>query len=205
MAAQSTLRWQQADVVETSDVADGVRRIVIAPEHPRPAAPGSHVDVEVSHQGRTIRRSYSVVRSEDEGRRWTISVQLAPASRGGSRAMHALVEGAQLRVSDPLQNFPLGVGASRYVLVAGGIGITALVAMATALRRRGVDYTLVLVGRSRTVMAYLDDLAAEHGDRVRVHVDDEGTGLDVSAHWSRRWRAPSGRPTPSCTCVDQSG
>ena len=93
--------------------------------------------------------------------------------------MHALAEGARLRVSDPLQNFPLGVGAARYVLVAGGIGVTALVAMATALRRRGADYSLVLVGRSRSVMAYLDDLTAEHGDRVRLHVDDEGTGLDV--------------------------
>jgi ferredoxin-NADP reductase len=122
-----------------------------------------------------------VVRSEHEGRQWTISVQLAPASRGGSRTMHALAKGARLRVSDPLQNFPLGVGASRYVLLAGGIGVTALVGMATALRRRGADYSLVLVGRSRTVMAYLDDLTAEHGDRVRVHVDDEGTGLDVGA------------------------
>jgi ferredoxin-NADP reductase len=179
MAAQSTLRWQQAEVVESTDVADDVRRIVIRPENPRPAAPGSHLDVELSHAGRTIRRSYSVVRSEHEGRHWTISVQLAPASRGGSRAMHALEKGARLRVSDPLQNFPLGVGASRYVLVAGGIGVTALVAMATALRRRGADYSLVLVGRSRTVMAYLDDLVAEHGDRVHVHVDDEGTGLEV--------------------------
>jgi vanillate O-demethylase ferredoxin subunit len=86
-----------------------------------------------------------------------------------------------LRVSDPLQDFPLGVGASRYVLLAGGIGITALVAMATALRRRAVDYTLVVVGRSRAVMAHLGDLADEHGDRLRVHVDDEGNPLDVAA------------------------
>lgn len=181
MAAQSTLRWQQAEVIETSDVADGVRRIVIRPEDPQPAAPGAHLDVEVSHQGSTIRRSYSVVRSEDGGRRWTISVQLAPASRGGSRAMHALQEGDSLRVSAPLLNFPLGVGAARYVLVAGGIGVTALVAMASTLRRRGADYTLVLVGRSRSVLAYLDELADEHGDRLEVHIDDEGTGLDVGA------------------------
>lgn len=181
MAANSTLRWQEADVVEVADVADGVRRIVIAPDQPHPAAPGAHVDVEVSHDGRRIRRSYSVVRSEELGERWTISVQLAPSSRGGSRAMHQLEAGDRLRVSYPLQNFPLGVGASRYVLVAGGIGITALVGMASALRRRGADYRLVLVGRSRGVMAYLDDLVAEHGERVEVHVDDEGTGLDVDA------------------------
>ncbi len=179
MAAQSTLRWQSAEVLETSDVADGVRRIVIAPRQAQPAAPGSHLDVEVTGAGRTIRRSYSVVRSEDEGRRWTISVQLAPSSRGGSRAMHALRQGDSLRVSYPLLNFPLGVGAARYVLVAGGIGITALVAMASALRRRGADYTLVLVARSRSVLAYLDELVDEHGDRVEVHIDDEGTPLDV--------------------------
>jgi ferredoxin-NADP reductase len=181
VAAQSTLRWQSAKVLETSDVADGVRRIVLRPQHAQPAAPGSHLDVEVTHAGRTIRRSYSVVRSEDEGRRWTISVQLAPASRGGSRTMHTLQEGDSLRVSYPLLNFPLGVGAARYVLVAGGIGITALVAMASTLRRRGADYTLVVVGRSRSVMAYLDELIEEHGDRVVVHVDGEGTPLDVGA------------------------
>jgi ferredoxin-NADP reductase len=181
MAAQSTLRWQPAEVLETSDAADGVRRIVIRPRQGQPAAPGSHLDVEVTHAGRTIRRSYSVVRSEDEGRRWTISVQLAPASRGGSRAMHALQQGDTLRVSYPLLNFPLGVGAARYVLVAGGIGITALVAMASALRRRGADYTVVMVGRSRSVLAYLDELIEEHGDRLAVYVDDEGTPLDVGA------------------------
>jgi vanillate O-demethylase ferredoxin subunit len=181
MAAQSQLSWQHGQVLETIDVAEDVRRIVIQPDRPRPAAPGSHLDFELVTDGRALRRSYSIVRSEDEGRRWTISVQLAPASRGGSRTMHSLGAGDRLRVSDPLQNFPLGVGAARYVLLAGGIGVTALVAMATALKRRGADYTLVLVGRSRSVMAYLDDLVAEHGDRVQVHVDDEGTGLDVGA------------------------
>ena len=95
--------------------------------------------------------------------------------------MHALRAGDSLRVSYPLQNFPLGVGAARYVLVAGGIGITALVAMAAALRRRGDDYSLVLVGRSRQVLPYVDELTTDHGDRLALHVDDEGTGLDVGS------------------------
>lgn len=179
MAANTQLRWQSARVLEVAPVAEDVRRIVIEPERPRPAAAGSHVDVEVPAAGRLLRRSYSVVRSEDDGRRLTLSVQLAPASRGGSRAMHTLQQGDGLRVSEPLQNFPLGVGASRYVLVAGGIGVTALVAMASALKRRGADYSVIFVGRSRRVMAYLDELVEEHGDRLHVHVDEEGTGLEV--------------------------
>jgi ferredoxin-NADP reductase len=181
VVAESTLRWQHGEVRETGDAADGVRRIVIEPERPVNAAPGSHIDVVVDREGRELRRSYSVVRSEDTGQRWTISVQLARPSRGGSSAMHALRKGDRLRVSDPLQNFPLGVGAGRYVLVAGGIGVTALVAMASALRRRGADYTVVFVGRSRSTMAYLDDLTTEHGARLHAHIEDEGGRLDPAS------------------------
>ena len=93
--------------------------------------------------------------------------------------MHGLAAGDRVEMTQPLQNFPLGVGAARYVLVAGGIGITALLSMATVLRERGADYTLVYVGRSRAVMPYLDQLADEHGERFHLHVDDEGTPLDV--------------------------
>ncbi|MDT0303846.1 PDR/VanB family oxidoreductase [Streptomonospora wellingtoniae] len=178
MAVQARTRRQRARVVEVADAAEGVRRIVLEPEHPEHAAPGTHIDVETGNGVGRV-RSYSVVRSEDGGRRLTLSVQLSPTSRGGSAAMHRLRVGDELSVTGPLQNFPLAVGAARYVLVAGGIGVTALVAMASALRRRGADYELVLAGRSRAVMAYLDDLAAEHGDRVRIHVDDEGTPLAV--------------------------
>jgi len=177
MAAQSTLSWQAGDVIEAADAAEGIRRLVIRPDRPVVAQPGSHVDVEVAG----LRRSYSVVRCDDGGRTWTLSVHLAAASRGGSRAMHALAPGDRLRISDPLQNFPLGVGAARYVLLAGGIGITALMAMGAALRRRGEDYTFVYVGRSRRAMAWLTELEQQHGQRLRVHVDDEGTGLDVGA------------------------
>lgn len=199
MAVQTQTRWQRARVVEVSDVADGVRRVVLAPEQPEHAAPGTHIDVEVGGGGRRV-RSYSVVRSEDGGRRLTLSVRLSPTSSGGSAAMHRLRVGDELTVTGPLQNFPLAVGATRYVLVAGGIGVTALVAMASALRRRGADYTLVLVGRSRAVMAYVDDLVAEHGDRVRVHVDDEGTSLAVGDLVAGIARTPAAAGTELYMC-----
>lgn len=199
MAVQAQTRWQQARVVEVADAADGVRRIVLEPEHPEHAAPGTHIDVETGSGARRV-RSYSVVRSEDSGRRLTLSVQLSPDSRGGSAAMHRLQAGEELTVTGPLQNFPLAVGASRYVLVAGGIGVTALVAMASALRRRGADYEVVLAGRSRAVMAYLDDLVAEHGDRVRVHVDEEGTSLAVDDLVAGIAQAPAAATTELYMC-----
>jgi vanillate O-demethylase ferredoxin subunit len=133
----------------------------------------------VSINGERHKRSYSVVDSSEDGRRVAISVFRAPQTRGGSLFMHALQQGDRLEITQPLQNFPLRVGAPRYVLLAGGIGITAMVNMARVLRNIKADYTFVYVGRSRTAMAYLAQMEQLHGDALRVHVDDEGTALNV--------------------------
>lgn len=181
MAANTQLTWQSGQVLEAAPVATDIQRIVLRPEKPRPAPPGSHVDVVVHTEGRTDTRSYSVVSTNRDGSELTISVNLAQNSRGGSRFMHTLRPGDELRISQPLQNFPLRIGAPRYVLLAGGVGITAVAEMARVLRNVKADYTLVYVGRSRARMAYLDELASLHGDNIRVHVDDEGASLDATA------------------------
>lgn len=181
MTMETNVPWQTARVIDAAAVATGIQRMVLRTEIPRPAPPGSHVDVVVHLGDRTDIRSYSVVSANRDGSELTISVNLAPNSRGGSQYMHALRCGDELRVTPPLQNFPLRIGAPRYVLLAGGIGITAIAEMARVLRRLDAEYLLVYVGRSRDRMAFLDELVALHGDHIRVHVDDEDTPLDVPA------------------------
>lgn len=173
--------WRRCRVVGSELVTDRARRITFERPEPlrRPAAPGSHVDVRVSIEGRNDVRSYSVVESDDTGKRLTLTVLLHPASRGGSAFMHDLRVGDAIEATRPLQAFPLIPGADRHVLLAGGIGVTALVAMARTLRRLGQDYRVVYVGRSRSAMAYAELLAQEHADRLTLHVDDEGSPLDV--------------------------
>ena len=140
MPASSAARWGGATVLDTAEVASGIRRIVLEPAEPGPAAPpGSHVDVGVHVNGRSDVRSYSVVGMGAYGTELVLGVQLARRSRGGSAYMHSLRRGAQLQVTRPLQNFPLTYARPRYVLLAGGIGITALVAMGKALKARGAD------------------------------------------------------------------
>ena len=162
-------------------MATGIRRIVLETDLPAPARPGSHLDLMVTIAGERDRRSYSIVDASDDGRRLAISVLRAPRSRGGSIFMHALAIGDQLEVTQPLQNFPLRVGAPSYVLLAGGVGITAIVNMARVLKSVGAECRLVYVARSRAAMAYLEQLREVHGSRLEVHVDDEGTSLDVQA------------------------
>jgi vanillate O-demethylase ferredoxin subunit len=178
--------WQTCRVIESEPIADRVRRITIERPTPlgRPAEPGSHVDVRVrlatGDQQATDVRSYSVVESDDTGRRITLTVLLTAQSRGGSAFMHRLRPGDTIEATRPQQDFPFVPGADRHALLAGGIGITALVATARALARLAADYRIVYVGRSRSVMAYADLLAAEHGERLTLHVDTDGTPLDVA-------------------------
>jgi ferredoxin-NADP reductase len=179
MAATNIEAWQTGTVVETEDITAKTRRLVLEQSSPKKAEPGSHIDVMVSINGERHKRSYSVVDSSEDGRRVAISVLRAPQTRGGSLFMHALQQGDRLEITQPLQNFPLRVGAPRYVLLAGGIGITAMVNMARVLRNIKADYTFVYAGRSRTAMAYLAQMEQLHGDALRVHVDDEGTALNV--------------------------
>jgi ferredoxin-NADP reductase len=180
MGATTHKRWRKARVLDVCEVAEHVRQVVLEPEMlEAPAPPGSHIDIGVYVNGRADVRSYSVVGMGAYGSELILGVQLARQSRGGSAYMHALRRGQEVSITQPLQNFPLNYGKPAYVLAAGGIGITALVAMGRALRSRGADYRFVYGARSRSLMAFADDLAAEHGDRLDLRIDDEGTSLDV--------------------------
>ena len=93
-----------------------------------------------------------------------LSVLLSPTSRGGSAAMHALEPGAALRATEPLQNFPLGVGAARYVLLAGGIG-EAVRVQHDHVARTELQVGVVQLGlepaENRPQLADLGDLAVD--------------------------------------------
>jgi ferredoxin-NADP reductase len=181
VAVSHRVAWQRATVVDAVPVADRIRRIVFAPEARRPIEPGMHIDVRVAGATGILDRSYSIVEPVGADGAYAISVFEGEASRGGARAMHALAPGDVVEVTDPLQDFPFRVGSTRYAFLAGGVGITAVLAMARAARLAGADYRIAYCGRTRPAMAYLDDLAAEHGDRLDLHVRDEQTSLDVAA------------------------
>ena len=145
-----------------------IRRIEIETAIPAKADPGvAHRRDAWSSAGQREKRSYSIVESSPTARYLAISVFRAPASRGGSVFMHTLRPGDTIEITQPLQNFPLRRRRGEYVLLAGGIGITAIVNMAAVLLSLKADYRLVYAGRSRAAMAYLDELvdAARGPDR----------------------------------------
>ena len=98
-----------------------------------------------------------------DGHSVTLGVHLSPTSRGGSQFMHTLQPGDPIELTAPLQNFPLRIGAPRYVLLAGGIGITAMAAMAAVLRRVGAEYH-----SSTSAQSYCDGVSAGTACRCTV-------------------------------------
>lgn len=179
MADKQTV-WQEATVIAAYPVAEDVQRIEFEPDFPLPVKPGAHVDVELQLGERIDTRSYSIVDADETGSRFALSIFRSPTSRGGAAVMHALEPGDRVRLTQPLQDFPLRIGAPSYTLLAGGVGITAMLGMARVLRGLGADYTLHYVGRSRERMAYLAELAEEHGDRLVAHITEEHGRMQVS-------------------------
>ncbi|BCK73027.1 ferredoxin [Streptomyces libani subsp. rufus] len=138
---------------------------------PLPAwEPGAHLDVHVGGQI----RQYSLCGDPDATDTYRIAVLDAPASRGGSRHIHTrLRPGQTLTVTGPRNHFALEE-ATGYLFLAGGIGITPLLAMARAATRRGTPWRMVYGGRTRTSMAFTRELAALAGDVTTVPQDEDG-------------------------------
>ncbi len=173
-------------------VADDVVELTLAPADGSslpPWTPGAHVDLIL---GPDLVRQYSLCGSPADEDAYRVAVLHSPDSKGGSDAVHALAEGATLTIRGPRNNFPL-VHAPRYVFVAGGIGITPLLPMIEEAEASGADWTLYYGGRTRTSMAYLDDLAG-HGDRVHVVPQDEAGVLDLESILG----SPDGRTLVYC-------
>lgn len=140
---------------------------------------GAHVDVEVRPG---LVRQYSLCGPPSERARYAIAVLDAPDSRGGSRGMHGLEEGALVRISAPRNHFPLAANAEESVLVAGGIGITPILCMAERLAQAGLELRLHYAARSRERAAFVKRIEqSSYSDHVRFYFDDEGARIDLEA------------------------
>lgn len=123
-----------------------------------PAAPGSHIDL---HLPNGLTRSYSLVNAPGEAGRYRVAVQRDAAGKGGSRCVHdQLKVGEVLRISAPRNHFPLRDDAAVSVLIAGGIGITPIWAMAQQLAATGAPWVLHYAARSREHAAFVEQIEA---------------------------------------------
>ncbi|MGG7539881.1 PDR/VanB family oxidoreductase [Rhizobium sp. 12,4] len=150
---------------------------VIELRHPRkpllpPFEPGSHVDVHLP-DGKV--RQYSLCGDPEDLSHYTIAVKRETGGRGGSAWIHdTIAPGAELPVSAPRNHFPLSECDGPVLLLAGGIGITPILAMARALCRQRKTFELHYFSRSRSLAPLLGTLEKIIGsESLRLHFDDQ--------------------------------
>lgn len=147
------------------------------------AEPGAHIDL---HLPNGLVRQYSLTeaRGEPTMARYQVAVGLDAASRGGSAWIHEkLKTGALIQVSAPRNHFALDPAHRRVLLLAGGIGITPIHAMALAAQARGLDWQLVACARSLSRIAFAEELLALAPERVHLHGDAEAGGRVDFSQW----------------------
>lgn len=150
---------------------------------------GAHVDVLVdAGAGQPLVRSYSLCGAPGTGASWRLGVLREDSGRGGSRALHASwAVGTRVRSSAPRNHFPLAATPpgtdAEHVLIAGGIGITPLLAMARTLACTSERWTLHYAARSRSDAAFLEELEQVAAGRLQLYFDggDPRRGMDVAA------------------------
>lgn len=155
-------------------VVDGMFRqgrgnlaVRLMPENPQQTLPtwvaGAHIDV---HLPNGQLRQYSLTGNPARRESYLICVKKEAASRGGSRFIHdKLRVGDTLTISAPRNAFKLQEAPQESVLIAGGIGITPILAMAEALEAEGKSFDLYYYTKTREQVAFASRFAGQftHG------------------------------------------
>ncbi|MBV8888489.1 MAG: oxidoreductase [Alphaproteobacteria bacterium] len=142
---------------------------------------GAHVSMRL---GDGLLRDYSLCGDPAERRHYNIAVLREKEGRGSGHLHETVRVGDLVEVSMPRNNFPLAAEAERHLMIAGGIGITPIMAMIAELKRRRADFRLYYCTRSPETTAFRDELGllAAQG-RVVFHHDggDPARALDIAA------------------------
>jgi len=170
----------EAWVVQRDQEADDVISLRLAPRHADRFPlwePGAHIDV-VLDDG--LVRQYSLCGDPEDTSSYRIAVLKDEAGRGGSKQVHeAMWPQSTLVVRGPRNHFELAPNPS-YLFIAGGIGITPLLPMIAEAVRRGAHWTLLYGGRTRSSMAFLNELG-RYGEHVVIRPEEEFGLLDLDA------------------------
>jgi phthalate 4,5-dioxygenase reductase component len=141
---------------------------------------GAHIAVRVPNG---LLRKYSLCNDPAERDRYLIAVKREVNGRGGScNLIDAVKSGDELTVTAPVNDFGLPPRAQDFLFIAGGIGVTPMMAMIRQVIAEKKRFRLFYCSRSPETTAFRDELSApEFRDMVTIHYDqgDTSRSLDL--------------------------
>lgn len=142
---------------------------------------GAHIDV---HIAKGLIRQYSLTGMADEGK-YSIAVKKELEGRGGSVAMHEQIKQDDvISISWPRNLFKLDRQAEKVVLVAGGIGITPMIAMAKTCMEQETPVDLIVAARSQDCLPFSKLLASPKWNAItQTFLADNWVGAEDLPTW----------------------
>ncbi|HXX07114.1 MAG TPA: PDR/VanB family oxidoreductase [Pseudolabrys sp.] len=141
---------------------------------------GAHIGVRVPNG---LLRKYSLCSDPAERDRYQIAVKRESDGRGGSCSLIDDVKaGDKLTVTAPVNDFGLPPRAQDFLFIAGGIGVTPMMAMIRQVIAEGKRFRLFYCSRSPETTAFREELSLpEFKDKVVIHYDqgDASRSLDL--------------------------
>jgi phthalate 4,5-dioxygenase reductase component len=170
-------------VTRNDKIADGIHlfefRDAVGQPLPRFSA-GAHIAIQVPGG---LLRKYSLCNDPAERDRYQVAVKREANGRGGSSNLIDKVKtGDTLMVTPPINDFGLPQRAQDFLFIAGGIGITPIMAMIREVRAQNKRFRLFYCTRSPETTAFRDELSAlEFKDSVTIYYDggDPARALDL--------------------------
>jgi ferredoxin-NADP reductase/predicted pyridoxine 5'-phosphate oxidase superfamily flavin-nucleotide-binding protein len=146
---------------------------------------GAHLQIPVRlANGTNSLRHYSICSNPAREDRYEIAVlheEEGQAGRGGSHALHQHVQlGHVWHCEPPSHVFHLHSDDRPAVLIAGGIGITPIKAMAQVLKNRGTPLHLHYAGRIVSEMAFVDRLQWEFKEAFHLYASDQKQRINLA-------------------------
>ena len=177
-------QWMGLRVATAEPVAEDIHQFEL--RHPEGDAlpgftAGAHVSLRLPSG---VIRKYSLCNDPAERDRYVIAVKRETAGRGGSIALlDSIRVGHLVQTTTPENAFALDERAASHLFIAGGIGITPIMAMVRHLKSAGRGrFKLYYCTRSPQTTAFLDELSGpQFRGQVTIHHDygDPARSLDL--------------------------
>jgi len=137
---------------------------------------GAHLELQLPS---SLIRQYSLCGDPQDRLVYRVAVRVVEGGRVSPAIHRILRPGMLMPIGLPRNNFVF-VRATRYLFIAGGIGITPLLPMMREASRQGSAWSLLFCARRAADAPFLNEALAL-GGAVTVHESDAGTRLDVAA------------------------
>ena len=112
---------------------------------------GSHLDVYLDNG---LIRQYSLWDWTEDKTKVSIAVKREDQGDGGSLKMHQLKVGDPITIDGPRNHFKLIPDAPHYTLIAGGIGVTPIFAMARELASKNAKVDVYYLVQQESLAAF---------------------------------------------------